>query len=218
MQNQGPLAPISSNGNTNNESQLVVMSRPREELFPLSVTSLQNMDYPSDYGLPTSNAVGPQASMAPLPRCYSSLQPNLFPTLQRGGIAADEQYPTSFRSPYIHTADSGPSAIVYYPNSSTTDSNCGGQVQVNHCDMTQNNSDSAALQRLSQLLTPANSNSGTEVSSVQVKSPPMASQDEDLSSELTNNEAQVSQEIDDAFDTLDQEEELKLVVSAPTNI
>jgi hypothetical protein len=34
-------------------------------------------------------------------------------------LPADEQYPTlpsSFRSPYIHTADSGPSAIVYYPS------------------------------------------------------------------------------------------------------
>ena len=31
-------------------------------------------------------------------------------------VMPDEQYPTMpFRSPYIHTADSGPSAIVYYP-------------------------------------------------------------------------------------------------------
>ena len=52
----------------------------------------------------------------------SSLQPQLYPLRPRGGhhmVMPDEQYPTMpFRSPYIHTADSGPSAIVYYPQKS----------------------------------------------------------------------------------------------------
>ena len=111
------------------------------------MTSLQlvsSVEYPSDYGLPPlqsgggSNTGNGNSNISPLPRCYSSLQPNLFPalynssnggggggsTLRNGNgnhmlLPADEQYPTlpsSFRSPYIHTADSGPSAIVYYPS------------------------------------------------------------------------------------------------------
>ena len=38
-------------------------------------------------------------------------------------VMPDEQYPTMpFRSPYIHTADSGPSAIVYYPQQKSKNS------------------------------------------------------------------------------------------------
>ena len=90
-----------------------LIGRTNKEIFPLSVSSLQMVtsEYPSDYGLPTNS---------PLPRSYNSLQPNLFPTRISSNtlLPADQQYPTlpsSFRSPYIHTADSGPSAIVYYP-------------------------------------------------------------------------------------------------------
>ena len=75
---------------------------PTHEL-PLQVSSLQ---FPSDYGLPLYNTVS-------LPRNsnYSSLQPSFFPKVG-GNMMPDEQYPTlPFRSPYIHTADSGPSAI-----------------------------------------------------------------------------------------------------------
>ena len=103
----------------------------------MAVASLQMVsshDYPSDYGLPPMPGNSGSSNISPLPRCYSSLQPNLFPlhSASNGGgggmrngtgsshmlLPADEQYPTlpsSFRSPYIHTADSGPSAIVYYP-------------------------------------------------------------------------------------------------------
>ena len=56
----------------------------------------------------------------------SSLQPHLYPLRPRGGhhmVMPDEQYPTMpFRSPYIHTADSGPSAIVYYPQQKSKNS------------------------------------------------------------------------------------------------
>ena len=84
--------------------------------LPLQVSSLQ---FPSDYGLPLYNTI------TSLPRHstnvngtsnYSSLQPSFFPKVG-GNMMPDEQYPTlPFRSPYIHTADSGPSAIVYYPS------------------------------------------------------------------------------------------------------
>ena len=79
--------------------------------LPLQVSSLQ---FPSDYGLPLYNTI------TSLPRHstnvngtsnYSSLQPSFFPKVG-GNMMPDEQYPTlPFRSPYIHTADSGPSAI-----------------------------------------------------------------------------------------------------------
>merc|ERR1712018_836763 len=102
-------------------------------------------------------------------------------------LPADEQYPTlpsSFRSPYIHTADSGPSAIVYYPTKAHpiyediySQVNKSKQKMVNNCD-----TDSAALERLSQLLT---TTTASEVSADLIalhedKEAPMASQEESL--------------------------------------
>ena len=159
-------------------------------------------------------------------------------------LPADQQYPTlppSFRSPYIHTADSGPSAIVYYPKvnknniyedlysqiDKTSKQNQQNKQKVNNCD-----TDSAALERLSQLLT---STAETTADSSEVscgvksadlialdKEAPMASQEESLGGATSSNSDHISdqiseknseivdkshvfQELDDAFNTLDQE-------------
>ena len=212
-------------------------------------------DYPSDYGLPPLNHPGGSFSTtSPMPRVYSSLQPNLFPmyptmspngsrAVNGGGmlLPADQQYPTlphSFRSPYIHTADSGPSAIVYYPklnnNSPTTGGTYTGTPQqqpiyedlysqvkksgskkVNNCD-----TDSAALERLSQLLT-TNTTSASEISQDLIalhpealhQEAPIASQEVSSLGGITSSsiedqiteKSNVFQELDDAFQTLDQE-------------
>jgi len=121
----------SSLGHSRTNMKLHSQSQHHLQELPLAVASLPMSEYPSDYGLPPMQS-NPSSTLSPLPRCYSSLQPNLFPlhSTSNGGstrtgngnhmlLPADEQYPTlpsSFRSPYIHTADSGPSAIVYYPS------------------------------------------------------------------------------------------------------
>ena len=166
----------------------------------------------------------------------------------------DEQYPTlPFRSPYIHTADSGPSAIVYYPQPHPIYEAIGGHKDIysqvskkgNEKEATEQrgcDSDNAALERLSQLLT--TSKESTEVSSiVKLAEAPMASQEESslggcsvqTSGDEAANKSIVYQELDDAFSTLDQEllkpygtkdeqseaaasADGQLIVSAPTAI
>ena len=76
--------------------------------LPLQVSSLQ---FPSDYGLPLYTTLPRNSTNVNGTSNYSSLQPSFFPKVG-GNMMPDEQYPTlPFRSPYIHTADSGPSAI-----------------------------------------------------------------------------------------------------------
>ena len=251
-----PLQPQMGPGQGHSPPLIGFTNKTSSEL-PLQVNSLQ---FPSDYGLPLYHTVS-----SSLPRNtsnYSSLQPQFFPKMG-GNMMPDEQYPTlPFRSPYIHTADSGPSAIVYYPQERTKTSTfqpiyeslsnrdiysqvCKKQPQKSPAEVTEAineaeevkkcDTDSAALDRLSQLLT------SKEQSEVSVKTDlilldknaPIASHDElsELSSNPNDdakvNHNKVFQELDDAFTELDQEmleqnnleEQQKLrIVSAPTAI
>ena len=132
----------------------------------------------------------------------------------------DEQYPTMpFKSPYIHTADSGPSAIVYYPQPIYEVVQPQEDIY-SSVSKKADDSDNNALERLSQLVS---------------KSEAPLAKPEDSSSSVAGSEAArghtIFQELDEAFTNLDLElGELeaeamatssggeRLLVSDPTNV
>jgi hypothetical protein len=232
-------------------------------------------DYPSDFGLPLYAASLPRNGGYYSP---SSLQPTLFPMQSSRGhsMLPDEQYPSlPFRSPYIHTADSGPSAIVYYPQRLATASITTSTFQPIYESIGNTNSlsqpqdiysqvskrgneteaakkpppaaaaaddaaveaaaggcetDSAALERLSQLLTTSSSKDDSELSVMLDNGAPIAMAEDSLGGSTVQSEdggeaarkdtagsARIYQELDDAFTTLDQELADNKMDAAPSN-
>lgn len=112
----------------------------------------------------------------------------------------DEQYPTMpFRSPYIHTADSGPSAIVYYPQPIYEAIEQPQPQAANiYSHVTTKKADDKALERLSALV-------------MSTEAAPLAKpEDSGSNSVVSGSEARgrcstIFQELDEAFTTLDLE-------------